>query len=105
MRASDNNNNFDDQIVEEQKDMGVEAATGRSGERGGDVPRKRGVPATVARDLETAQPEEGVVATQLDDLAGGQEDSEGSSSEESGPSSEGSGSLPGLPGIFLMQAA
>ena len=45
------------------------------------------------------------MATQLDVLAREQEESEGSSTEGTGPSLEGSGSLPGMHGIFLKQAA
>jgi hypothetical protein len=94
MSASvNNNNNNNNNNNKEQKESEVEAAIGRADERGGDSPRERGLPATVTRDLETAQSEGDVVATQLDGLAREQEDNEESSSEESGPSSEGSGSL------------
>jgi hypothetical protein len=57
--------------------------------RGEDSPREGGLPATGTQDLETAQSEGDVVATQLDDLDREQEENEGSSMEESGPSSEG----------------
>ena len=67
--------------------------------------QERGLPATGTRDLETAQSEGDVAATQLDGLAREQEENEGSSMEESGPTSEGSGSLPGIQDIFLKQSA
>jgi hypothetical protein len=47
--------------------------------RGGDSPREGGLPAIGTRDLETAQSEGDVVATQLDSLAREQEENEGSS--------------------------
>ena len=73
--------------------------------RAGDSRREGGLPATGTRDLETAQSEGDVAATQLDGLAREQEENEGSSMEESGPTSEGSGSLPGIQDIFLKQSA
>ena len=83
----------------------VEAAIGRAGERGGDSSREGRLPVTLTRDVDAAQPQEVIVATQLDVLAEGeQEASEGSSSEESGTSSDGS-VLPGMHGIYLKQAS
>jgi hypothetical protein len=105
MSAHDNKNNSKGTNNKEQKESEVEAAVGRADVRGGENPRDGGLPAIVTQDLETAQSEESIVATQLDVLARGQEESEESPSEESGPSSEGSGSLPGLHGIYLTQAA
>ena len=96
MSASDNNNRNGTNSME-QKESEVEAAIGRADMRGGDSPREGGLPATETRDLETAQSEGDVVATQLDGLAREQ--------EESGPSSEGSGSLPGMHGMFLKRSA
>jgi hypothetical protein len=92
---SNNNNN------KEQKESEVEAAMGRANVRGGDSPREVRLP----REVETAQSEGDIVATQLDSLVWEQEENEGSSMEESGPSSEGSGTLPGMQGIFLKQSA
>jgi hypothetical protein len=104
MSASDTNNRNGTNNME-QKESEVEAAVGRPDVRGGDNPREGGFPATGTRDLETAQSEGDIVATQLDGLAREQEENEGSSMEENGPLSEGSGSLPGMHGIFLKQSA
>ena len=56
----------------------VEAAIGTSYLRGGDSPRDGRLQVTSTRDFETAQPEEVIVATQLDVFAGEQEENEGS---------------------------
>ena len=93
-----NNNN-------EQEEREVEAAVGRAYVQVGDGSEDERPPVATTQGLETAQPEEAFVATQLDVLAREQEESEGSSMEGTGPSSEGSGSLPGMHGIFLKQAA
>ena len=93
MSDSINNNNNDSS---DQKEREVEGAVGRTYLQGGDNSRDIRLYVTTTRNFETAQPEEAIVATQLDVLAGEQEESEGSSSEGSGPSSEGSGSLPYL---------
>jgi len=90
MSASINNNNNDNN---EQKEGEVEAAVGRTYLQGGDNSGDERLLVASIRDLETAQSEEVIVATQLDVLARGQEENEGSAMEESGPSSEGSGSL------------
>jgi hypothetical protein len=82
MSAHDDNNNNNGTNNKEQKESEVEAAFGRTDLRGGDSPREGRLPVTATRDLETAQPEEGLVATQLDVLAWEQEENEGSSSEE-----------------------
>ena len=82
MSASDNNNRNGNNNME-QKESEVEAAIGRADMRGGDSPREGGLPATETRDLETAQSEGDIVATQLDGLAREQEENEGSSMEES----------------------
>jgi hypothetical protein len=71
----------------------VEAAVGMAYVRGGDSSREGRLPVTSTRDLKTAQSEEVIVATQLDDLGREQEESEGSSSEGS--------ELPGVQGILL----
>ena len=92
MSDSINNNNNDSS---DQKEGEVEAAVGRTYLQGGDNSGDGRLSVTTIRNLETAQPEEAIVATQLDVLAGEQEESEGSSSEGSRLLSEGSGSLPG----------
>ena len=89
---NNNNNNIDNN---DQKEGEVEAAVGRIYLQGGDNSGDGRLSVTTIRNLETAQPEEAIVATQLDVLAGEQEESEGSSSEGSRLLSEGSGSLPG----------
>ena len=96
MSAQNNNNGTNNNNEQEERE--VEAAVGRAYV-------KERPPVTTTQDLETAQPEEAFAATQLDVLAKEQEESEGSSTEGTGPSLEGSGSLPGMHGIFLKQAA
>ena len=58
----------------------VEAAVGTTYVRGGDSSREGRLPVTLTRDVDAAQPQEVIVATQLDVHAKGeQEASEGSS--------------------------
>jgi hypothetical protein len=82
----------------------VEAAVGMAYVRDRDSLREGRLPVTLTRDLKTAQSEEVIVATQLDDLGREQEENEGSSTEESGTSSDGR-VLPGMQGIFLKQVS
>ena len=103
MSAQNNNNGTNNNNEQEERE--VEAAVGRAYVQVGDGSEDERPPVTTTQDLETAQPEEAFVATQLDVLAREQEESEGSSTEGTGPSSERSGSLPGMHGIFLKQAA
>ena len=102
MSAQNNNGTSNNNGQEERE---VEAAVGGAYVQVGDRSEDGSPPVATIQDLETAQPEEAFVATQLDVLAKEQEGSEGSSMEGSGPSSDGSGSLPGMHGIFLKQAA
>jgi hypothetical protein len=106
MSAHNNNDNSNNNGAtnNEQKEQEVEATVGMAYVRGGDSPREGRLPLTTTQDQETVHPVGACVATQLDVIDRGQEESEGSS-EGTGPSSEGSGSLPGMHGIFLTQAA
>ena len=53
----------------EQRESEVEAAVGTAYVRGGDSPREGRLPVTLTRDVDAAQPQEVIVATQLDVLA------------------------------------
>ena len=75
------NNTYGTNNNNEQEGQEVEAAVGRAYVQGGDGSGDERPPVTTTQDLETAQPEEAFVATQLDVLAREQEESVGSSTE------------------------
>ena len=68
MSAQNNNNGTNNN---EQKESEVEAAVGRTYVRGGDSSREGRLPVTLTRYVDAAQPQEVIVATQLDVLAKG----------------------------------